>query len=97
VRPSTYTLSLQSPVKNNGVALGLNVVSDKVGLENRLMISGDYSYRLKLSEETFLRLGLKGGLTNYMNNLSQYTGYPGDSPDPMFQGRSMCALCPTSG
>jgi type IX secretion system PorP/SprF family membrane protein len=95
--PQTYTLSLQSPVKNNGVALGLNVVSDKVGLENRLMISGDYSYRLKLSEETFLRLGLKGGLTNYMNNLSQYTGYPGETPDPMFQGEVDVRFMPNFG
>lgn len=95
--PSTYTLSMQSPVKNNNMALGLNVVNDRLGLEKRLMISGDYSYRLELSEETFLRLGLTAGVTNYQNNLSEYTMYPGDAPDHMFQGEINVRFMPNFG
>lgn len=95
--PKTYTFSMQSPVKARNVALGLNVVSDKVGLEKRLMVNVDYSYRLMLNEDLFLRLGLKGGVTNYMNNLTEYTGYPGDAPDPMFMGDMDVRFMPNFG
>jgi type IX secretion system PorP/SprF family membrane protein len=84
--PKTYTFSMQTPTKFKNVALGLNLVSDKVGLEKRTILNFDYSYRLKVSEESYLRLGIKAGVTNYMNNLTEYTGYPGDPSDPMFMG-----------
>jgi type IX secretion system PorP/SprF family membrane protein len=84
--PKTYTFSMQTPTKFKNVALGLNLVSDKVGLEKRTILNFDYSYRLQVSEESYLRLGIKAGVTNYMNNLTEYTGYPGDPSDPMFMG-----------
>jgi type IX secretion system PorP/SprF family membrane protein len=83
--PQTYTFSLQSPLKNEKVALGFNVISDKVGFEKRFGVFADYSYMVKLSETTKLRMGLKGGFTNYSNNLAEYTLYPGVN-DPFFQG-----------
>jgi len=95
--PKTYTFSLQTPTRNRNVALGLNIVSDKIGLEKRLLFSADYSYRLQLNEETYLRLGLKGGVTNYMNNLTEYTGYPGDTPDPVFLGDVDIRFMPNFG
>jgi type IX secretion system PorP/SprF family membrane protein len=84
--PKTYTFSMQTPTKFKNVALGLNLVSDKVGLEKRTLLNFDYSYRLRVSEESYLRLGIKAGVTNYMNNLTEYIGYPGDPSDPMFMG-----------
>ncbi len=95
--PNTYTFSMQSPVKARNVALGLNVVSDKVGLEKRLMVNADYSYRLMITEDLFLRMGLKAGVTNYMNNLTEYTGYPGDAPDPVFMGDMDVRFMPNFG
>ena len=83
--PQTYTFSIQSPMKNEKVALGLNVISDKLGREKRFGINADYSYMVRLSEETKLRMGLKGGFTAYSNNLQEYVLYPGVN-DPMFQG-----------
>jgi type IX secretion system PorP/SprF family membrane protein len=70
--PSTYTFSYQTPTRNKNVALGFDVINDKIGRERRLSLLADYSYRLKLGQETFLRLGLKAGVTNYSNALSQY-------------------------
>ncbi len=76
--PETYSFSMQAPLKNERVALGLNVINDKVGLEKRFYLFGDYSYLVPLSEKSNLRLGLKGGFTNYTNNLQQYqTNAPG--------------------
>jgi type IX secretion system PorP/SprF family membrane protein len=95
--PKTYTFSLQTPTRFPNVALGLNVVSDKVGLEKRLMANADYSYRVRVSEDSYLRLGIKAGITNYMNNLTEYTGFPGDPGDPMFMSDIDVRVMPNFG
>jgi type IX secretion system PorP/SprF family membrane protein len=86
--PETYTFSMQAPLKNERVALGLNVINDIIGKEKRFYMFGDYSYLLPLKENMNLRLGLKGGFVNYSNNLTEYqTNYPGSGVvDPSFQG-----------
>jgi len=73
--PTTYTLSFQTPVQSQNFALGMNVIADKIGLEKRLGANIDYSYRLKITDNTNLRFGIKGGFTTYTNNLTEYTGY----------------------
>jgi len=70
--PTTYTFSMQSPTGLKNTAWGLNVIADKVGREKRITLSADYSYRLQVSEKSSLRLGLKGGITNYSNPLTEY-------------------------
>ena len=95
--PKTYTFSMQTPTKFRNVDLGMNVVADKVGLEKRIMLNADYSYRVRISEESYLRFGLKAGISNYSNNLSEYTGYPGDAPDPMFMGDVDVKVMPNFG
>jgi type IX secretion system PorP/SprF family membrane protein len=95
--PQTYTLSIQSPISSGNVALGLNIVSDRAGFENRLAANADYSYRLKISENTSLRLGIKGGITSYSHNLTRYTGYPGDPQDPLFMSDINNKIMPNFG
>ena len=93
--PETYTFALQAPLKNERVALGLDIISDKVGLEKRFYMFADYSYLVPVSEKTNLRLGLKGGFTNYSNNLSLYDIVnPGD---PNFVGEVKNAFKPNFG
>lgn len=86
--PETYTFSMQAPLKNERIALGLNVINDKIGKEKRFYMFGDYSYLLPIKEDMKLRLGLKGGFVNYSNNLTEYqTNHPGSGViDPAFQG-----------
>ena len=55
--PTTYTFSMQTNTKNDKVGLGLNFVSDKIGMEKRLSLFGDYSYGLQVNEKSLLRLG----------------------------------------
>lgn len=97
--PQTYTFSMQAPLKNERVALGLNLISDVVGLEKRFYMFGDYSYLLPINEGMKLRLGLKGGFTNYSNNLSEYTtNVPGSGiVDPSFQGEIDRKFVPNFG
>ena len=97
--PQTYTFSMQAPLKNERVALGLNLISDKVGLEKRFYMFGDYSYLLPINEKSKLRLGLKGGFTNYTNDLTLYqTNAPGSGiVDPAFQGEIDRKFVPNFG
>jgi type IX secretion system PorP/SprF family membrane protein len=85
--PQTYTFTMQAPLKNENIALGLNIISDKVGMEKRLYLFGDYSYLVKLNDKSNMRLGLKGGFTNYSNDLQSYILPEGGIIDPSFQGR----------
>lgn len=94
--PRTYTFSMQTDMKNENVGLGLNVISDKIGREQRLSIFGDYSYRLRVSDKSYLRLGLKYGITSYHNNLSDYQQYPGEV-DPFSQGEIDVRFMPNFG
>lgn len=82
--PTTQTFSIQTPFRSENVGLGFNVVLDKIGLEKRLLMNIDYSYQIFLSENTSLRFGIKGGFTNYSNNLNEYV--QNTSNDPVFQG-----------
>jgi len=93
--PTTQTFSIQTPFKSENVGLGLNIVHDKIGMEDRLLFNIDYSYRLSLSDNTSLRFGIKGGFTNYTNPLGLYTTYvPGD---PNFQGEINNRFMPNVG
>ncbi len=93
--PSTQTLSFQTPLESQNVGLGFNVVLDKSGLEKRLLLNLDYSYRVFLSANTSLRFGIKGGITSYSNNLSEYTQYK--PSDPLFQGTIDNKIMPNFG
>ena len=83
--PQTYTFSLQTNTKNDKVGLGINLINDKIGLENRFGLFGDYSYGLKINAFSILRLGVKFGVSNYRNDLSAYNQYPGQQ-DPTLMG-----------
>ena len=82
--PLTEVISLHSPLKNEFVGVGLNVMNDHFGKENSLSIFGDYSYEISLTPHTMLRLGLKFGFMNYKNPLTQYELYPDNKYDEAF-------------
>jgi type IX secretion system PorP/SprF family membrane protein len=82
--PLTEVISLHSPLKNEFVGVGLNVMNDHFARENRLSIFADYSYEISLSPETRLRLGLKFGFMNYKNPLTEYQLYPDSKYDEAF-------------
>ena len=93
--PSTSALTVQSTLKNINVGTGLTLINDKIGKVNRLGVYIDYSYRLSLNGVFSLRLGLRGGFTNYRNNLSSYTRY--DFNDPVFLDDSFNSFLPNFG
>ncbi len=68
--PTTQTLTVHTPMLNNKLGLGLSIVNDKIGPINNTSANIDFAYVLKVSENSKLAFGLKGGI-NYMKaNLS---------------------------
>lgn len=63
--PSTETLSLHMPLKNEKIGVGLSVIQDELGYENFSYVYGDFSYTIKTGLETKLAFGIKAGLTQY--------------------------------
>lgn len=94
-RPQTQAVFVQAPMRNNQVAVGISILNDNIGLEKRLSLSADYSYRIKLPGESNLSFGLKAGVTNYSNNLYQYELY--DPADPRFAGEIEQKVAPNFG
>lgn len=82
--PTTQTLSVHSPLRNDKIGLGLSIINDNAGYENYTYAYGDFSYRLDLSADITLRLGLKGGMSYYNLDEELFTE-PDVLNDPFFQ------------
>lgn len=62
--PKTLTFGIHSPLRNERLGLGLNIVSDQLGPAQETSIDGNFSYTLPVSASGDLELsfGIKGGL-----------------------------------
>jgi type IX secretion system PorP/SprF family membrane protein len=57
--PSTNSFSLNTPIKNSNLGLGLSVVSDKIGATSSNTLAADISYTMRTSETLKLSFGIK--------------------------------------
>jgi type IX secretion system PorP/SprF family membrane protein len=81
--PTTLTFTADTPIRNQRMALGANIVSDKIGISKTLMINISYAYRILLGNGGVLSLGLQGGINQYRADYSDVnTYYPGLDPPP---------------
>ena len=62
--PKTQSLTIHSPLKNNKVGLGLNLIADEIGPKKTTSFLATYAYRLKF-KKTKLAFGLRAGIMNY--------------------------------
>ncbi|HWR99055.1 MAG TPA: type IX secretion system membrane protein PorP/SprF [Prolixibacteraceae bacterium] len=81
--PKTGVFSLDSPVKNQKVGLGLNMVFDKIGVTSRTSVSGIYSYKLYF-EQSSLSFGLLAGVGFFNTNNSEVNYSNSSTADPAF-------------
>ena len=63
--PRTYMLTLQGPIKDKNMGLGMNIYTDIVGPTRRTGINFSYAYHLKLQSDLHLSLGLSAGLQQW--------------------------------
>jgi len=63
--PTTQTLSIHSPLRNEKVGIGLSFINDELGYQNFSYLYGDFSYTIQTGANTKLAFGLKAGFTSY--------------------------------
>jgi len=84
--PQTQTLSINSPLRNEKIGLGLSLINDKAGYENFTYVYADFSYTINLGERTKLAFGIDAGATSYKISDELYNGV-NTGNDPYFDER----------
>ncbi len=82
--PLTESISIHSPLNNESVGVGLNIINETYAREKKLTILADYAYEVNLTPWRRLRFGVKFGFTNYKNPLTDYQLYPDGEYDPVY-------------
>lgn len=81
--PETFTFNIHSPVGKQ-LALGLSVISDKIGPVEETNTYVDVSYTIPLGMETRLAFGVKGGFTFHDIAIAESQITLVDLSDPFF-------------
>ena len=63
--PSTQTLSIHSPLRNDKIGLGLSAIKDELGFQNFAYVYGDFSYTIQTGQNSELAFGMKAGFTSF--------------------------------
>jgi type IX secretion system PorP/SprF family membrane protein len=66
--PKTQTFSAHTPLKNEKVGLGLNVMNESIGVTKDLSFFGNYAYRIPM-KAGFFSMGVSAGLINHTERL----------------------------
>lgn len=85
--PTSQTLTLNTPLRNRKMGVGLSVVNDKIGPLNQTFIYGDYSYTVRLTEKLKLAFGMKAGINWFQPKISTLNTIQNN--DPSFVGSTM--------
>lgn len=80
--PTTETFTIHGPIKKEKIGVGLSIVNDKIGPISEVGLVGDFAYQIKLNNDAFLSMGLKGGFNFYQAELSKLKVF--DEGDPGF-------------
>jgi type IX secretion system PorP/SprF family membrane protein len=59
--PETFNVSIQSPINNSNVGLGINIINDKIGPAQETYLDANFSYTIKMLNNHKLSFGLKAG------------------------------------
>jgi type IX secretion system PorP/SprF family membrane protein len=95
--PTTFTFSADAPLKNQKMALGLNLVQDKIGISNNLMLNLIYAYHIRFANDGRLSLGLQAGINQFKADYSSVeTSLTPGQVDNAF-GYSTSSLFPNFG
>lgn len=79
--PTTQTFSMHSPIRNAKIALGMQLIHDKITVFNQHGVNGTYAYRIFTNKGT-LSMGLQVGFTSYNADLTELQ--PQDPTDAVF-------------
>lgn len=93
--PTTSILSIDGPIKNKNMGIGLIILHDKIGVTDQTDIYANYAYQLKFGKGK-LALGIKAGVSRYLFNTDQLVYW--DAGDNVYdQGNKQSAWLPKFG
>lgn len=81
--PVTNSASVNSPIANSNLGVGLSVVNDRIGPTTENVISADLSYTIQTSEDYKLSFGIKGSANLFNLDVSKLN--PESTNDPLLQ------------
>ncbi|MDL2144695.1 MULTISPECIES: type IX secretion system membrane protein PorP/SprF [Flavobacterium] len=81
--PKTSTFSVNTPINNSNLGVGVSLVNDKIGPTNENTFSADLSYTIQTSADFKLSFGIKGSANFF--NLDVTKLNPESQGDPQFQ------------
>jgi type IX secretion system PorP/SprF family membrane protein len=80
--PITNSFSINTPINESNIGLGLSVVNDQIGPSSENNIAADFSYTLETSEDYKFSFGLKASANLLNVDFTKLDQYPGD---PIFE------------
>lgn len=93
--PVTNTVSVNTPIENSNLGIGLSFVNDRIGASNESAISADVSYTILTSSIYKLSFGIKGTANLLDVDYSKLNRY--DVIDPKFQNNVENEFSPNIG
>lgn len=77
IAPQTGTIGIDGPIGNN-MGWGVNMINDRIGVNNYFSIAGNYSYKVMLTEKARLSFGIRVGGTRLANDAPAIVNDPND-------------------
>lgn len=78
--PTTQTFSGHTLFKKRHFGLGATIINDKIGVHRNLSALSSFAYHLKVGKESYLSMGLQGGLHSRKSNYARLAS--GANMDP---------------
>ncbi|QKG80987.1 type IX secretion system membrane protein PorP/SprF [Tenuifilum thalassicum] len=78
--PTTLSYSAHMPWPDKKIGVGLNLMSDNTWPLSNTHFSGSYAYRLRVTDDITLSLGIKGGFTYYHASVTNLNVVNPDDP-----------------
>ncbi len=85
--PATQTLLAHTPLKAQNFAVGLTAINDKAGPVRQTSVFGDFAYRIRLTAESQLAFGLKGGFNIHQADIASLSTVEQDPANVNTPGR----------
>lgn len=93
--PKTGIISVDGPIANNKMGIGLVAVNDRIGITNKTDIYGNYAYHIQVNDKSKLSFGLKAGFSNYNADFTNLKYW--DKNDQVYQQGSISQFIPRFG
>jgi type IX secretion system PorP/SprF family membrane protein len=94
--PTTQTLSVHTPLRNEKIGIGFSLINDELGFEHYTYLYGDFSYTIKLNAISKLAFGLKAGFTAFNIDNKLFTSNS-NNPNDLLLGRIENRWTPNMG